>query len=327
MAPAVSVIIPNYNGRPHLPTCLASLRQQRFGDLETILVDDGSGDDSVAWVREQHPEVHLLALPHNRGLATAINRGLRLASGEGIALLNNDTEADPGWLAGLVEAALEHPEIPAFASKIRLFDRRQLLHSAGDLYGLDGLPRNRGAWEEDRGQYDGRLEVFGACGGAAYFRRALLEELSEGPGPFDERLFMYLEDVDLAWRAQLRGHRCRFVPEAIVYHKVSATGGGALASYYVGRNTLLVLMKDVPGSLLREHLGTIVRAQLRIAREAGRHIRGKAARARLRGQVAGLLLLPAWWPARRRVQAGRTVPLEELVTHLVSGFASGGEAD
>lgn len=316
MRPAVSVIIPNYNGRPHLPACLSSLRCQRLADFETILVDDGSSDGSVGWVAEHYPEVRLLPLPRNRGLAAAINQGLCLAEADRIALLNNDTEADPGWLAGLVEAAEEHPDIPAFASKIRLFDRREVLHSAGDLYGTDGLPRNRGAWEEDRGQYDAQTEVFGACGGAALYRRPLLEELSEGRGPFDERLFMYLEDVDLAWRAQLRGRRCRFVPGAIVYHKVSATGGGSLASYYVGRNTLLVLAKDVPGPLLRKHLGAIVRAQLRITVEAMRHGRGKAARARLRGQLAGLLLLPAWWPARRKVQAGRTVPLDALSSRL-----------
>ncbi|MGB9724533.1 MAG: glycosyltransferase family 2 protein, partial [Chloroflexia bacterium] len=305
---SVSVVIPNYNGLEHLPACLESLRAQRFRDFETILVDDGSADGSAEWVRRHHPEVRVLELPRNMGMAAAANRGWRLAAGREIALLNNDTRADPGWLEALVEAAETHPEIPCFASKIRLFDRPGVLHAAGDLYGVDGIPRNRGAWEEDHGQYDEALEVWGPCGAAACYRRVLLEEL----GGFDERLFMYLEDVDLAWRAQLRGYRCRFVPQAIVYHKVSATGGGALASYYVGRNTLLVLAKDMPGPLLRRHWGAIVRAQMRIATEALRHWRGAAARARLRGQLAGLLLLPAWWPARRRVQAGRTVSLEEL---------------
>ncbi len=312
---SVSVVIPNYNGLEHLPTCLEALRAQHFRDFETILVDDGSDDGSAEWVRRHHPEVQVLELPRNMGMATAANRGWRLAAGRDIALLNNDTRADPGWLEALVEAAEAHPEVPFFASKIRLFDRPNILHAAGDLYGVDGIPRNRGAWEEDHGQYDREFEVWGPCGAAAYYRRALLEEL----GGFDERLFMYLEDVDLAWRAQLRGYRCRFVPRAVVYHKVSATGGGTLASYYVGRNTLLVLAKDMPGPLLRRHWRKIVRAQMRIAGEALRHWRGAAARSRLRGQLAGLLLLPAWWPARRQVQAGRTVPLEELAGRLVGG--------
>ncbi len=312
---SISVVIPNYNGLEHLPACLEALHTQRFRDFEAILVDDGSTDGSAEWVRRHYPEVRVLELPRNMGMAAAVNRGWHLAAGQGIVLLNNDTRADPGWLEALVEAAETHPEVPSFASKIRLFDRPHILHAAGDLYGVDGIPRNRGAWEEDRGQYDEAFEVWGPCGAAAFYRRALLEEL----GGFDERLFMYLEDVDLAWRAQLRGYRCRFVPQAVVYHKVSATGGGALASYYVGRNTLLVLAKDMPGPLLRRYWRTIVRAQMRIAGEALHHWRGAAARARLRGQLAGLLLLPTWWPARRKVQAGRTVSLEELAGRLVGG--------
>jgi GT2 family glycosyltransferase len=135
---------------------------------------------------------------------------------------------------------------------------------------------------------------------------------------------MYLEDVDLSWRAQLRGYGCRFVPQAVVYHKVSATGGGELASYYTGRNTLLVLIKNLPGPLLRRHLGRIVRAQLEITREALTHLRGRAARAQLRGQLAGLGKLPAWWSARRRVQSQRTVPIEELAGLLSEGRARTG---
>ncbi len=314
---ALSVLVPTYNGMAHLPACLESLRAQTYHDFRTIVVDDGSSDGSVDWVREHHPQVRLLVLGRNRGLAAAINQGLRLAEGDGIVLLNNDTVADPGWLAALAQAAAEHPTAAMLASKVRLLDRRDILHSAGDLYGADGIPRNRGVWEEDRGQYDGQAEVFGPCGAAGYYRRALLDELSTGPGPLDERLFMYLEDVDLAWRARLRGHICRFVPGAVVYHKVSATAGGPLASYLVGRNTLLVLIKDVPGALLRRHLGKVVRAQLRIAGEALRAFRGPAARARLRGQAAGLLLWPAWLPARRRTQASRTAPLEELARLLL----------
>ncbi len=319
MTPTLSVLIPNYDGLAHLPACLESLRQQSFQDFEILLVDDGSRDGSADWVRRNHPHVRVLALSRNVGLAAAVNRGLHLASGEGILLLNNDTALDPHCLAALVRAAVEYREIPCFASKIRLFERREVLHSAGDLYGLDGIPRNRGAWEEDTGQYDDRCEVFGPCGAAAYYRRALLEELSAGPGPFDERLFMYLEDVDLAWRAQLRGYRCRFVPEAVVYHKVSATAGGPLASYYVGRNTLLVLVKDVPGPILRRNWRRVVRAQLQVARDALRSGRGAAARARLRGQCAGLLMMASWWPIRRKVQRSRTASLQEVASRLYGG--------
>ena len=221
------------------------------------------------------------------------------ATGELLVMLNNDTEAEPGWLAALVATAEAHPRAGAIASKMLLFDRRDTLHNAGDLMGADGIPRNRGVWQVDRGQYDGDACVFGGCGGGVAYRRAAWE----AAGGFDERLFMYLEDVDLAWRLQLLGWEAVFAPDARLYHRLSATGGGTLASYYTGRNTMWVIAKDMPGSLMRRNLGRILRAQGRITLDALKAWRGTAARARLRGQLAGLLGLPrvlGWRRTRRR---------------------------
>ena len=199
------------------------------------------------------------------------------------------------------------------AAKMLLFDWRDILHSAGDLYGRDGIPRNRGVWERDVGQYDADVRVFGGCGGAVAYRRTAWEEV----GGFDEQLFMYLEDVDLAWRLRLLGWEARFAPRARVYHHLSASGGGTLASFYTGRNTLWVLARDVPGPLLRRYWPAIIRAQLRIARDALRAWRGDAARARLRGQLAGLAGLPRWLAQRPALQARRRVPIEALDELLV----------
>ena len=179
--------------------------------------------------------------------------------------------------------------------------------------GIDGIPRNRGVWEEDRGQYDAARVVFGGCGGAVAYRREVWEAL----GGFDEDLFMYLEDVDLAWRMQLQGWGTVFAPDARVYHHLSATGGGPLASFYTGRNTIWVIAKDMPGPLIRRYWRHILAAQVRIAREALAAWRGAAARARLRGQIAGLLGLPRWLKKRRHVQATRRVPIEALDALLV----------
>jgi GT2 family glycosyltransferase len=121
-------------------------------------------------------------------------------------------------------------------------------------------------------------------------------------GLFDEALFMYLEDVDLNWRAQLAGYKAVFAPAALVYHRLSATGGGPLASYYTGRNTMWVLAKNLPGPIFRRHWRAVVGAQLRIASDALRAWRGEAARPRLRGQLAGLWGLPRWL-GKRRVDA------------------------
>lgn len=306
--PLVSVIIPNWNGAMLLPGCLDSLRAQTYPRIEVIVVDNASSDNSVALIREGYPEVKLITLPENRGLTGGVNVGIRAAAGEIIALLNNDAEAHPAWVASLVQALEEHPEAGSVASKMLLFDRRDVLNSAGDLYGLDGLPANRGVWEKDEGQYDQALEVFGACGGAAAYRRSMLDEI----GLMDEELFMYCEDVDLAWRAQIAGYHCVFAPAAKVYHRLSATGGGALASYYTGRNTLLVLAKNYPPALLKRYWPAVVRAQLRIAWDALRAWRGEAARARLRGQWAGLRGFRRWTRKREQVYRHRRVSDEEL---------------
>jgi len=311
----VSIIIPNYNGRRFLATCLDAVAGQTYGreKTEVILVDDASSDDSVAFVRQHYPDVRVVQMPRNSGLAAACNAGARAARGDLLVMLNNDTEVEPGWLAALVEAARAHPQAAAIASKMLLFDRRDTLHNAGDIMAADGIPRNRGVWERDTGQYDADLEIFGGCGGGVAYRRTAWEQA----GGFDERLFMYLEDVDLAWRLQLLGWRAVFAPQARLYHHLSATGGGTLASFYVGRNTLWVIAKDMPGPLIRRHFGSIVAAQLKIARDALAAWRGAAARARLRGQIAGLLGLPKVLGWRREVQRTRVASLAEIERLLV----------
>jgi GT2 family glycosyltransferase len=312
--PLASVVIPNWNGAHHLPICLEALRRQTYHPrLEVLLVDNGSTDGSLELVAHDYPEVRVLALGENLGLTGGNNVGFRAAEGEVLVSLNNDTEADAGFVEALVVALSEHPEAGMAAAKMLLFDRRDVIHSAGDGYGVDGLPFNRGVWEHDRGQYDEPGWIFGGCGGAVAYRRALLDQV----GSFDESFFMYCEDVDLNWRTQLAGWGCWYTPEAVVYHKLSATGGGALASFYTGRNTLWILAKDVPAALLRKYWGRMLGAQWGIACAALRAFHGEAARARLRGQLAGLAGWPrVWRRSRPAVQAARRVPVERIESLL-----------
>lgn len=308
-----SVVIPNWNGWRFLPTCLDALRTQAHRDFETIVVDNGSQDGSVAGLQQHYPEVCVLVLESNRGFAAAVNAGIQVARGEVIALLNNDTEAEPQWLAELCRALAEHPEVSFCAAKMLLFDRRDVINSAGDYYGRNGLPGNRGVWQHDNSSLSRQEFVFGACGGAALYRRELFEAI----GLFDEEFFAYGEDVDLSFRAQLAGRKCLFVPGARVYHRLSATGGGPLASYLCGRNFITVLVKNAPGGVLRRHWPAMLAAQLRIAGEALWHGREPAARARLRGQLAGLRRLPTALRKRRAVQALRRVSddyIESILT-------------
>jgi GT2 family glycosyltransferase len=309
-----SVIIPNWNGAHLLRTCLDSLRRQTWQGFEVIVVDNGSRDESLALLAAEYPEVRVIPLDTNLGLAIATNIGIRASQTEIVVTLNNDIEAHPDWLEELIAGLDATPEAGAAASKLLLFDRRDTIHSAGDYYRLDGVPGNRGVWERDDGQYTQREPVFGACAGAAAYRRSMLNDI----GLFDESLFMYCEDVDLAFRAQLAGYRCVFVPSATVYHMLSASGGGPLASYYCGRNFLWVLMKNMPWPLLRRYWPLMVGAQVRILTEALLHLREPAARARLRGVLAGLVTLPGLLPARRATQARRRVSngyLRAILTH------------
>jgi len=315
--PLASIVIPNWNGAQHLPVCFDALRAQTYPRLEVILVDNGSTDGSQALVAEQYPEVRLLALERNLGLTGGNNAGFRAARGEILISLNNDTEADPGFVGALVRALQEQPEAGMAAAKMLLFDRRDQIHSAGDGYGLDGIPFNRGVWQRDEGQFDEPGWIFGGCGGAVAYRRAMLDEV----GLFDESFFMYCEDVDLNWRAQLAGWKCWYTPVAVVYHKLSATGGGPLASFYTGRNTLWVVAKNYPGALLRKHWRRVLGAQWAVSREALRAWRGAAARARLRGQLAGLLGWPRMLGKRRAIQGARRVS-DAYVAALLAGGAS-----
>jgi GT2 family glycosyltransferase len=298
----VSIIIPNWNGAPHLPACLDSLRRQTFRDFEVIVADNASADNSRQLLAARYPEVKVIALDHNKGFAGACNVGLRAAKGEVQILLNNDTEAEPDWLAEALAAFDRHPEAGLVASKMLLFDRRDTLHTAGDLYRTDGTPANRGAWQRDGGQFE-EGPVFSACGGSAAYRKVMLDQI----GLLDEDFFYSCEDVDLAWRAQLSGWHAVFAPRAVVYHKLSATGGGTTASFYDGRNFIYLLVKDVPSVVWRRHWREIIGAQFRIALEALKAWRGQAARARLRGQLAGLLAVPKLLGKRRQTQAARKV--------------------
>lgn len=302
--PRVSVIIPNWNGLGLLRPCLDALRRQTYTDHEVIVVDNASADASVAALRDEYPEVRVVVLPTNRGFAGGCNEGIRAARGEYIVTTNNDTEAEPGWLAALADALDRHPEAGSAAARIMLHDRRDTLHSAGDLFRRDGTPDSRGVWQRYGPPYDRACYVFGGCGGATMYRRAMLEEI----GTFEEAFFMYCEDVDLNWRAQLAGWKCVYVPDAVIYHHLSATGGGPMSSYHVGRNTLWVLARNYPGGLWRRHWRAVVARQWRITRDALRTWRGAAARARLRGQLAGLVGLLRWRQSRRAIQARRRVP-------------------
>lgn len=246
--PETSVIVLNWNGKHFLETCLAALRRQTFRDFETVLVDNGSEDGSAEYVRTQFPEVRLIALNRNLGFAGGNIAGYEQARGELIVLLNNDTEADPRWLEEMHKASLDFPASGSFASKMLYFDERNRIDNCGFGLTAAGLSVDLGRGELDGPAWAQARQVFGGCAGAVAYRRSMLQDI----GFLDPDFFMTYEDVDLSFRAQLRGYQCSFVPGAIVYHRYRATMTKypARQTFFSQRNIEFVYLKNMPFLLM-----------------------------------------------------------------------------
>lgn len=305
----VTVVIPNWNGRKHLKTCLDSLilscRSSRV-KWEIIVVDNGSTDGSVEFLRKYYPLVKILALPKNCGFSFAVNLGIRKAKGKYIALLNNDTEVDKKWLMNLVvKAQKSNAQLMSFASKMVNFYQRNLLDDCGDGYTWYGRAYKRGLGQEDRGQFDREEFIFAPCAGAALYKKSLFEKI----GFFDEDFFAFNEDVDLAFRAQLGGFKCLYVPTAVVYHKKGGFFNEPFRFSLGVRNTLFVIVKNWPWKFILFNLPKILYAQLRICFSS---FKLGFYTAYFKGFLSFLLNLPKILRKRKNVQKLRRVSDEYL---------------
>jgi GT2 family glycosyltransferase len=300
----ISVVIPNWNGRRWLPGCLAALAAQELAPDQVIVVDNGSSDGSVGYLRDEHPGVTVLELSENTGFAHAANLGLRVARGEFVALVNADVELAPDWLARTSAVMEAHPEAGSVACKMLSLRDPQIVDDAGDVLRRDGVCEQRGRFGPDDGRWDEPGEVFGACAGAALYRRAAV---AGAGGGFHEPYFAYLEDVDLALRLRLAGWTCRYEP-AVALHAAqsssSALPGGA--PFLATRNTLVLVARFWPV----RWLGYVAYRQLGWAWHAARERR---LRAHLRALAAAAPMLPAAVRARRQLRAGARVPIEVAV--------------
>ncbi len=320
-----SLIIVNWNGAAHLPGCLDSLARQTFPDFETILVDNGSSDGSLALVAGRYPWVKTVALPANVGFAAGNNAGYRRASGEFIVTLNNDTEAEPTWLAELVRAAGQDPAIGMVASRVCSFADRGVIDSLGVTVCRDGMSRGASRLLRFSDQGLGKTEEVlmpSAC--AALYRRRMIEAV----GFFDEDFFAYCEDTDLGLRGRLAGWRAVLARDAAVYHKYSQTGGALSPQklYLVERNHYWVALKTFPlRDILLLPAATALRylAQVRAvaaARGTGRQFARSASGAHvaalLRAVIDAAAGFPMMWKKRRAIAATRRIGDREFARLL-----------
>lgn len=311
----VSVIVVNWNGRRFLHACLDALVRQRYvGDVELLLVDNGSTDGSVPFVKAHFPTVTVIELQTNTGFTGGNAEGLKHARGDYVALINNDTRADEQWLAHLMAAMEADRRIGLCASKL-LDEGGGTIDSAGDGITTAAVGFNRG-----RGQaaacYDRAGPVFGACGGAALYRRAMLDDV----GFLDDEFFLYDEDVDLSFRALLAGWACRYVPDAVVYHKGKGSSGALsdVQVYYHARNLEFLWVKNVPGMLMLRYahhkfLQEIAAGLYFCLRHGKWAVYGRAKRDALR-------MLPSMLRKRRLIQRRRRVSSREVQAMLTPIF-------
>jgi GT2 family glycosyltransferase len=311
---SVAVAIVNANSGPLLARSLTALEKQtRRPDL-TVVVDNASTDGSAADVENRFPGVKVLRLEENVGFAAANNLAADEAEGcEWLALLNPDAFPEPGWLESLLQAAEERPDCSFFASHIVMAADPERLDSTGDVLHVSGV-----AWQRNHGAPSSATppagEVFSACAAAALYRR----DVFLAAGGFDERFFCYLEDVDLSFRLRLQGHRCWYVPDAVVEHVGSAASGSEsdFLLYHSHRNMVWAFAKNMPTPLFWVYLPQhvlfnvlVLLAYLRLGR----------ARLIIRAKADAVRGLRQALRDRREIQRRKKVASRELLALMARG--------
>jgi hypothetical protein len=312
--PLVSIIIVYWNDPEFVRKCLQSVEQLDYSNLEIIVVDNGSTDDSAPRVQTEFPRVQLLRVQINCGFARANNIGIRASKGKYVVLLNSDTTVEKDWIRRQVEVCEKDPGVGMCGGRMRLMREPEKINSIGMILTRAGLAQHIGDGEVDRGQYEQQRPIFGVSGACAFCRREMLDRI----GLLDEDLFAYYEDVDLSWRAWLGGWKCVYVPSAVLYHyrNVTMSKDESLVWEYRflrQRNRLWVLATNLSvGSLLRfspwllahelEMLGKGIKAWLTRSRPP----------TELRAWREAVRQLGRTWRKRRARQSARVFPESEL---------------
>ncbi|MBV8844921.1 MAG: glycosyltransferase family 2 protein [Bryobacterales bacterium] len=309
------MIVVNWNRKHLLRTCLDSLAKQSHPDFEVVVIDNGSQDGSAEMVHSlitTYPvPLRLIENSVNKGFCAANNQGFAATQSEFVALLNNDAEAEPGWLAAMEHAIGKTPDVGMAASKILVWEDPARIDKCGHLIYPDGQNRGRGSGQLDRGQFDQLEEALWPDGCAAMYRRAMLEDI----GSFDEDFFAYADDAELGLRARIAGWRCFYVPNAVVrHHRGSTLGlGSAERLALIERNRVLLVAKLFPWSLIwvngAYHFARIIAGIWAAARNKGeiRNYPGAAgkliaAAGLARGLCSALPMIPRMLRKRRSLR-------------------------
>lgn len=246
----VSVIIPNYNGIDYLEKCMDSLMKQDVRSFEVIVVDDASKDDSMECVMRKYPEngafpiTRYLRHSENKGFCGSVNDGVAIAKAPYVLLLNNDTVVDTSFVKEMYYAIRRSEKIFSVQGKMLSLQNPGIMDDAGDYYCALGWAFALGKGKKAT-IFNRERKIFAACGGAAIYRKDVLQKL----GGFDENHFAYLEDIDIGYRAKLHGYQNLFTDKAIVSHVGSATSGSRYNPFkakLTARNSIYIIYKNMP---------------------------------------------------------------------------------
>ena len=318
--PLVSVAVINYNGMAHLEDCLSSLVSQTYPNLELLVSDDVSTDESVWFIRSSYPSVRVVQNPRNMGFVATANRAMRSGSGDWMILLNNDVECERDFVERLMSAAAANPDVGVFAAKMRLFYARTVLYGVGSEMCKSCFGVDRGLGEKDEGQYDEPCEVFGACAGAMLIKKEVLQRV----GYMDPAFRFTFDDIDLCWRARLLGVRVLSVPDAVVYHKFGGSYGRAstLKYFMSSKNRLRSFLKNYEFKTIRKLALEVVREDIQLIQSMYKFripSRFAMTRAIVKSYLWNILHSPSTYLARRKVQKSRVVSDEALKRFIYQG--------
>jgi len=307
----ISIIIVNWNGKDLIKDCLVSVSNQSYNDYEVIVVDNGSADGSVEFVKNNFPSAIVVPLSENKGFTGGNIEGFKQSRGDFIVLLNNDAILTERWLENMWMAINSDVTIGLCSSKI-IIEGTNKIDSAGDIFTYAFTGTKIGEYQ-DAELYSERKLVPGACAAAVMYRKSMLDEI----GFLDEDFFLNHEDTDLNLRAWLSGWKCLFVPEAVVYHKVSASIGNLsdVAVYYFARNNEWVWIKNTPLLLLIKYLPQ--RVIYEMSSFGYFCIVKRKWRPFIKGKIAALLKLPLMLRKRKEIQKLIKLSNQEIQKELV----------
>ena len=257
--PLVSIVILNWNCRQFLPTCIDSVLQQTYEPIEFVLMDNDSSDDSIAWVKEHHPALKIIQNHENLGFAKAHNLAIRQTHGQYYMPLNPDVVLTPSFVANMVRGFEDDPTVGSVSGRVYFTDGEgkptKKLYTTGHLLTKNRTTSNRGYKQIDDGRYEQKDYIFGVNGACPLLKRSMLDQIAVNGEYFDEMFFLYGDDYDLGWRAQLLGWKALYLPDAIAHHHGKGSGGlyTPTIQFQYARNRYIGIYKnDLPNHFLQD---------------------------------------------------------------------------